>query len=231
MKIWIYVEGPGDKNGLDALWDSWREALSQRGHGIRVIPLENKSQFFRKLGSRASEKLCANNEDLVVGLPDLYPYREYDHTKYKHTGLEDLKEVQRREVRTELKNIYGINDANQIMERFFPCALKHDFEMLLLAAKNELKSYIDTPDNLGKWRNPVEDQDHDNPPKYVVEELFRTKSAKRRSYRDTVHAPAILRNVRDIKTVIYDDAGKIQCPVFKGLLDWIGGKTGVAAYQ
>jgi dihydrodipicolinate synthase/N-acetylneuraminate lyase len=66
------------------------------------------------------------------------------------------------------------------------------------------------------------------PPKYVVEELFRTRTG--REYRDTVHAKAVLDKVADIKTILYNNPGQLQCPIFKELMDWIGAKAGVLAY-
>ena len=77
MKVWIFVEGESDRIALNALWAKWRESLRKAGWGIQIIPLENKSKFFRKIGHRAAEKLTNNEDDLVVGLPDLYPNREY----------------------------------------------------------------------------------------------------------------------------------------------------------
>jgi len=29
MKVWVYVEGPADRSGLEALWDGWRQKLRQ----------------------------------------------------------------------------------------------------------------------------------------------------------------------------------------------------------
>ena len=103
--------------------------------------------------------------------------------------------------------------------------------MLLLAAREELRAYLGTSDQLGGWRNPVEEQNQERPPKYIVEELFITKSYTRHAYRDTKDASAILRNVTDIKTIIHNSNHQIKCPVFKALLDWIGEKTTIPAYE
>jgi len=34
-----------------------------------------------------------------------------------------------------------------------------------------------------------------------------------------------------MKTILYDATGQVQCPVFKGILDWIGQQTGIRAYE
>jgi len=233
MKIWIYVEGESDRRALQTLWENWCEQLQTAGHGIRIVPLDGKSKFFQKIGPHAAEKLWANKEDIVVALPDLYPNQPYAATKFEHSDLTQLKSVQTNEVTNALENIYGATrqKARPLLERFLPSALKHDLEMLLLAAHKELRAHLRTSENLGNWRNPVEDQNQNKPPKRIVEELFRTKSKTRHAYRDTKDASAILRKVTEIKTVIYDDNNRIKCPVFKDLLDWIGEKTGIPAYH
>lgn len=233
MRVSVYVEGESDKLALEALWQDWRDRLRRQGHGIDIHPLSGKAKFLRKIGAHAAQKLRALEENIVVGLPDLYPNREYRGTDYEHEDLSELQRVQTDQVRDALANIYGLTgkDLQAALGRFYPSALKHDLEMLLLAAKDELRSYLGTPDKLGAWRKPVEDQDQDHPPKRVVEELFITKSRRKRAYRDTVHARAIMAKVADIKQIIYDEHGQVQCPAFKAMLDSIGVRLGVTAYS
>jgi hypothetical protein len=226
MKVWVYVEGTADKNGLYALWEKWRAKLKLSGWGIEIIPLDDKTRFFRKIGPRSAEKLLNNRSDLVVGLPDLYPNQPYQGSEYQHTDLDALKMVQFKLVQNALKN--KSVDSSRLMDRFFPSAFKHDFEMLLLAAREELRLHLSTEDTLGNWRHPVEDQNQNHPPKRVVEELYRTK--KRTGYRDTKDAQAVLGKVADINSILFDKSGQLQCPVFKEMLDWIGAKTNVPAY-
>ena len=57
MKIWIFVEGQSDKLALEALWWPWRQELRQVGHAIKIVSLDNKSHFLRKIGARVAEKL------------------------------------------------------------------------------------------------------------------------------------------------------------------------------
>lgn len=226
MKVWIFVEGDSDRIALNALWTKWRESLGKVSWGIQIIPLDNKSKFFRKIGPHAAEKLANNEDDMVVGLPDLYPNCEYENSKYKHDNIGELKTVQTKLVEKALADDFGLSHikSKEALERFHPTALKHDMEMLLLAAREELRIVLGTTDALGNWLHPVEDQNQIKPPKYIVEELFRVK--KGRSYRDTVHAKAVLEKVADIKTILYHNGNQLQCPVFKELMDWIGTKTG-----
>jgi hypothetical protein len=230
MKVWVFVEGEGDSKALGALFDRWRAKLKGAGWGLATIVLGNKSQLLRKIGPRAAEKLCADQNDLVVGLPDLYPNREYEATEYRHANLTELRQIQVKRVRAALRDSYSLDGgvANVYAERFFASAMKHDLEVLLLAARAELRTHLRTQDHLGCWRSPVEEQDQDKPPKYIVNSLFRAKL--KRAYRDTTDGPAVLRAVSDLKTILYSDSKQIQCPVFKEMLDWVGQRTGVPAY-
>lgn len=231
MKVYVFVEGPSDRLALNTLWANWRKALGNAGWGIEIIPLDDKAKFFRKIGPRAAEKLAHDAKDLAVGLPDLYPNDGYENTPYRHTNLQDLKAVQARLVGQALVQKFGFSreQCDGALMRFFPSAFKHDMEVLLLAAKEELRLVLGTPDNIGNWRHPVEDQNQVKPPKYVVEELFRTKRG--RNYRDTVHAGAVLEKVTDINGLLFTSSGQSQCPVFKATMDWIASNTGVAGYD
>jgi len=230
MKVWIFVEGESDRIALNTLWMKWRELLRKVGWGIHIITLDNKSKFFNKFGSRAAEKLVNNEDDLVIGLPDLYPNSVFNSSEHKHDNLSELKSVLTRLLKDSLDRVFGLSkpQIDVMLGRFHPTALKHDAEMLLLAARDELRGVLGTSEALGNWRHPVEEQNQTKPPKYVVNELFRTKTGRR--YCDTVHAKAVLEKVPDIKTILYCKGNQLQCPVFKELMDWIGNKTGVPAY-
>jgi len=231
MKVFIFVEGESDRLALNALWEEWREKLRLQGHGIQIIPLVNKDRYFRKIGPYAAMKLAANNEDLVVGLPDLYPNDKYSCDNLLcHATYDQLRDVQRRLVKEGLCGSQEIRgDLSPYLERFYPCALKHDLEMLLLAAVNELRDHLNTQERLThNWCLPVEEQNQIRPPKRIVEELYRTK--KKRAYRDTKDAPAVLRKVRNMNDMIFCNGNIRNCPVFAEMLDWIGSKTGVSAY-
>lgn len=227
MKVWVFVEGESDRLALSALWDGWNGKLREAGWGIRVVPLDDKSRFFRKIGPRAAEKLVGDTHDLVVGLPDLYPNRPYEGTAWEHSSLKALQDVQNRLVAEGLRAVFRQQNPADFMKRFFAGALKYDLEVLLLAAKSRLRSRLRTSEQLGNWSKPPEDQNHDHPPKRVVEELFRLKL--RRSYRDTTDGSAILREAT-LREVVYDEKGTVQCPAFRTVIDWIGEKTGVSGY-
>ena len=230
MKIWVFVEGEADRIALNTLWSSWRTELGKKGWGIQIHPLDDKSRYFRKIGHRAAEKIVNSDSDLVIGLPDLYPNMVYSCTEFRHADLSELKTIQTRLVRDALQTVFLLSPTKTqtTLTRFFPSALKHDLEALILAAVDELRQTLGTEEKLGNWRHPVEDQNQQKSPKYVVEELFRTK--KCRCYRDTVHAKVVLEKVTDIKKILFSSSGQLECPVFKETMDWIAEKTDVPAY-
>ena len=222
MKVWIFVEGKSDVQALSALLNGWKQNLSTKGWGIQLIPLESKSKYFRKIGSRATEKLANDAHDLVVGLPDLYPNRDYADTEYKHNNLRELQGVQTRLVKQHLQQQMGRRaNVDGHITRFYASALKHDLEVLLLAATSQLQSRLKMSNRPSGWRRPPEEQNQDRPPKRIIEALFQREL--KRSYREIVDSHAILSKA-DLREVAE------QCPAFRAMIDWIGKKTGVRGY-
>ena len=113
-----------------------------------------------------------------------------------------------------------LSQMQQFPNRSLASALKHDLEMLLLATGAQLREILGGS-QIGKGTPAPENQNQATPPKKLVKQLFLSKT--KRSYRETVDAPAILRRacLRDIAS---------QCPKFKEMLDWVGEKTGALAY-
>ena len=222
MKVWIFVEGKSDGQALSALWSGWKQRLGKKDWGIQLIPLANKSNYFRKIGPRAVEKLVYDTRDLAVGLPDLYPNRDYANTDYRHNNLQELQDVQARLVKQHLQQQMGRRaDVDSYIARFYASALKHDLEVLLLAATSQLQSRLKMSNRPSGWRRPPEEQNQDRPPKRIVEELFQREL--KRSYRENTDSDAILRKA-DLQEVAE------QCPTFRAMIDWIGGETGVRGY-
>lgn len=228
MKAWVFVEGESDRLGLRSLWSDWCDRLKGRGAGIAIIPLHNKANYLKKFGERSAQKLVDNDEDVVVGLPDLHPIISSGDKRIIHRNGEDLKKLQLDAVKLALSETHQLKkkDLENATNRVFASLLKHDFEMLLLAAQDELRQVIGTRDKLGDWRTPVEDQNLGNPPKRVVEKLFRTKSNRNRSYLATKDAPAVLRRVKELGSILRTPSGQWTCPEFVAMLKWLGNKLG-----
>ena len=232
MKVFVYVEGRSDAEALRALWQVWMEQCRGHGVGFEFLSLGGKGKLLKQIGHRAAEKLAGSSNDLVVALPDLYPTRDYEGTQYAHRNLKELADLQRRLVRQGL-NGQGVREGEKesYLSRFYASALKHDLEMLLLAGESYLGEFLHEKGNLGKWRKPVEEQNQARPPKVVVSDIFRAKHPKRHAYRDTIHAPQILRRASDdLPSILLDKRGRDQCPVFRAMLDWVGERIAIPAY-
>lgn len=221
MKVWVFVEGNSDVQALSALWSGWKQQLREKGWGIQLISLGNKSNYFRNIGPRVIRKLLHDTSDLTVGLPDLYPNREYANTDYKHDNLKQLQDVQTQLVKQNLQQQVRRAEIDSHLARFYASALKHDLEVLLLAATSQLQSRLKMRNRPSGWRRPPEDQNQNQPPKRIVEELFRRHL--KRAYLENSDSAAILRNT-DLREVAE------QCPAFRAMIDWIGDKTKVPGY-
>ena len=192
MKVWVFVEGKSDVQALSALLNDWKQKLRKNDWDIKPIPLANKSNYFKKIGSRATEKLANDARDLVVGLPDLYPNRDYANTEYKHNNLQELQGIQTHLVKQHLQQQMGRRaNVDSHIERFYASALKYDLEVLLLAATSQLQSRLKMSNKPSGWRQPPEEQNQDRPPKRIVEALFQREL--KRSYRENTDSNAILR--------------------------------------
>lgn len=227
MKVWIFVEGRSDELGLMALFESWKKELNNYGWGIKIISLRNKPQYFKLIGSSVAEKLLQNNTDIVVGLPDLYPCKQFEETQYKHNNITEIQLLQTRLVKKVLEDELMRKDLQSYIGRFYASTLKHDLEMLLLAAHEQLCQRLDLRRNPRRIANP-ENQNQSHPPKKVIIDYFKQRSSPK-SYQETRDAPAILREAT-LREMVLTEQGRPRCPAFKSMLDWVGEKTGVQAY-
>ncbi len=188
MKVLVYVEGPSDKAALEALLQPIIRQGRDLGVGISFHPQGSKSSILDNVPRIAADHLADRPGHRVIALPDLYPMRVYKGTKNEHGSPKELERLLRDRF---LKRAKKSGVAKEVLGYFLVYCLKHDLEALILASPAELRQRLGTKDALkGAWRKPVEDQDDDEPPKRVVERLF--KKYKKRKYRDTVDAPWIL---------------------------------------
>lgn len=222
MKVWVFVEGRSDVQALAALWGRWMQQLRGNGCGVKFTPLDSKPRYLNKIGHRVAEKLVHDKGDVAIGLPDFFPNRDFANTVHRHDSLRGLQDVQTRLVRIGLKR-QGVRaaDIDSHIGRFYPSAMKHDMEVLVLSAPKQLQARLDMSNMPGSWRQPPEEQNQDNPPKKIVERLFSDKLQRR--YRGVTDSVAILENA-DLNDIV------MQCPTFRAVMDWIGEKTGVPAY-
>ncbi len=188
MKVLVYVEGPGDRIALDALFRSLSAKGRESRVGLSSIHLGGKDRILDQLGWKAANHLNDYPEDYIFALPDLYPMAKYARTA-PHSSFEELKALLLKRF-GEAADRFGLPGA--VRSHYRVHCLKHDLEALLLGAPDVLRRRLGTRDGIEKsWRKPPEDQNDNTPPKEVVKGLFR-KYRKKTPYTETTDAPWIL---------------------------------------
>jgi hypothetical protein len=145
------VEGPSDRDGLRALFESLMDQALHNGCLIKVIPMEGKQPLMTKVPLRGVNILRNERDAHVFALPDLYP----PNIGYPHSSCDELKQVLVQTFQTECSRL-GV-DPGPLMKRFHVHCLKHDLEALLLALEERLKSYLklqNFPPQV-RWTKPV----------------------------------------------------------------------------
>ncbi len=185
MKVIVYVEGPSDRLAMQELLTSLLARLQTRGVTVIFLSIgnENKKDLILKTPIKAVNILRNDPQSVVIALPDLYP----PNHGFPHSTFADLSKGLRERFKKELerKNV----DDVRLHERFHIFCFKHDLESLVLAAENQLASRLGVASIDCTWVKPVEDQNHNKPPKRIVEQLFEMYGEK---YKDTIDAPLIL---------------------------------------
>jgi hypothetical protein len=210
MKVEIYVEGTSDKYAMEALLSHLIEEKLQQGIRIEFFPVKGsnndrggnaKKDLLTKTPTKAVDIIRNNPTTIVVIMPDLYP----QNVGFDHETVQELENGILENFNQVLQS-KRITD-NRLIERFRVFCFKHDLEALILAAESQLTSVLGVNSLTVTWTRPVEDQNHNVPPKNIVEGIFIRCGKK---YKGTIDAPKILGSAR------YQDIAE-QCPQAFGL--------------
>ena len=187
-EVIVYVEGPSDKLAMEALLEPLLKQKRQAGVIIKFFEApkgDKKESILMKVPRTAVNIVRHCPDSIVVAMPDLYPKNK----GFKHKTFDELEAGILERFDKALQDS-TFEDKIRPKERFKVFCFKHDLEALILASEEALKSQLGVSHLKVPWQQtPVEDLDHDHPPKKIVEELFR-KHGKR--YKNTVHARSIL---------------------------------------
>ena len=181
--IVVYVEGPSDARALEALLRTTVDQASKAGTLIRFIPADDKKNLRLQVPRRAARMLANDPAKVVFALPDLYP----PNVGGAHETFDQLHRVLTSHLEKELQR--EGNDDSRVRERFRIHCFQYDLEVLLLANPNALGARLGRHELPVSWRLPLEEQNHHNPPKRIVEALFREHGSR---YNGKIDAPAIL---------------------------------------
>ena len=189
MKVLVYVEGPSDKLAMEALFRDLIEEKQKKGVVIRFLEApkgDKKKSVLLKVPVKAALTILNDPEARVVALPDLYPKNKgFPHETFEELREGVLSRFQKALEKREKKSL----SLESLQERFKVFCFKYDLEALVLASENPLKRRLGADSLKKTWRTPVEDQNHDRPPRKIVEDLF--QSHKQR-YQGRFDARAIL---------------------------------------
>jgi hypothetical protein len=185
-RVLVYVEGPSDKAAMSALLQPLIEQKMQEGVWIEFFEAtggDRKKAVLLDVPRRAATLVAYQPDVIVVALPDLYPRNK----GFTHETFAEMRDGIYKAFDTVLKSKIG--DDPRSRERFKVFCFKYDLEALLLAAKDALEARLNIDSLNPTWVIPVEDQNHEEPPKRIVEHLFEKHGER---YIDTVDAPLIL---------------------------------------
>jgi hypothetical protein len=190
MKVIVYVEGPSDQLSLEELLRPLLKKANNAGVAVTFIPIHpkegkgnSKRELITKTPRKAVNILCNDEDAIVITMPDLYP----KDTGGPHQTYEELKELVQNNF-TEILKQKNISD-KRINQRFRVFCFKYDLEALVLAAEEQLAARLRVSSIYCTWVKPVENQDHNKPPKQIVEEIFKEHNDH---YKGTIDAPLIL---------------------------------------
>lgn len=214
-KVEIYVESPSDKLAMEALLRPLIEVKLQQGIKIEFIPTKGKNNdrggdakkdLLTKIPIKAVNIINNIPNSIVVVIPDLYPKNK----GFPHETFLELEQGIFNKFQEALQS-KRIND-HRLQQRFKVFCFKHDLESLILAAETQLSSRIGMNTLPQTWTIPVEDQNHDLPPKRIVEEIFKKYG---KNYKESVDAPIILANAR------YQDIAELCPQAFKPFIQFL----------
>jgi Domain of unknown function (DUF4276) len=187
LRVIVYVEGPSDKLAMYALLRPLIDVKGQQGVAVDFVEApvgDKKKSLLTKVPRRAASILANDPDAIVVAMPDLYPKNK----AFPHETAADLAAgIQDAFIQSLGAQRGRMTTLDQ--DRFRTFCFKHDMEALILASEESLQSRLQTRNLKREWHIPVEDQNHDAPPKRIVEQLFQRHGER---YKDTVDAPVIL---------------------------------------
>jgi hypothetical protein len=192
---------------MQSLLSDLLDRLKNTGVEINFIPLEGKRRLIAQAPLKAANILGYESSTVVIAMPDLYP----PNVGFPHTTFGELRSGLQLEFEKNLSR-KNLLDRKNIKNRFQVFCFKYDLEVLLLAAETQLASRLRSTALKRVWKIPVEDQNHNIPPKRIVENVFISCNDK---YRDTIDAPIILGSAH------YQDIAN-ACPQnFKPFIDFL----------
>lgn len=186
-EVIVYVEGPSDRLAMEALLGPLLQQKRKEGVVIKFFPAppgHNKESVITKVPQTAVNIIRSDKYSIVVAMPDLYPRDQ----PLPHETFDELKVLILNKFDNALRDKSAEDDI-RLKDHFKVFCFKYDLEALILASEKALKSRLGVDRLNITWSEHVEDQDHDHPPKRIIERLFKEHGE---TYQGTEDAPLIL---------------------------------------
>jgi hypothetical protein len=139
-EIIVYVEGPSDKNAMEALLDPLLQRKQEEGITIKFFEApkgDKKKSVLIKVPRRAADIICKKQYSVVVAMPDLYPRNK----AFKHETFNELREGILKNFSSALQSS-GVEDDTRLKKRFKVFCFKYDLEALILASEEALRTRL-----------------------------------------------------------------------------------------
>ncbi len=185
-EVIVYVEGASDKLAMEALLQPLLELKQQNGISIKFAeapPGDKKESVLMRVPRLAVNILRNKPDAFVIAMPDLYPKNKL----FPHETFEELKAGIEQHFRDALAK-KDIQD-ERLIERFKVFCFKYELEALVLAVQDALALRLNANKLDITWIIPVEDQNHNHPPKKILAALF---EQHHQVYVETIDSPLIL---------------------------------------
>lgn len=208
-EIIVYVEGAADKLSMEVLLNPLIQEKLAQGVAINffeTVEGDRKQSLLVKAPIRAVNILQGKPNAIVVLMPDLYP----PNKGFPHTTFNEMKDgiLKNFEHAMQQKNLKD----ERLFERLKIFCFKYDLEALLLAVPKALALVLEREELKPTWKIPVENQNHNKPPKKIIETLFAETGQR---YIETRDAPNILGQVN------YEEVANACSQCFKPFVDFV----------
>ena len=153
MIVKIFVEGKSDKKAMEELLAPLIYDKNNLGVGINFYTAKtgDAKKFLLLTVPKLAVDIICNQPDVIVAvLPDLYPKNK----GFPHETFAEMKAGIMERFSRALK-AKDLADDSRFRERFKVFCFQHDLEVLILAAEEQLKKYLEVDDFKISWQIPV----------------------------------------------------------------------------
>jgi hypothetical protein len=111
-EVFVYVEGPSDKLGMESLLSSVIKTSLTKGNSLTFISMNGKDSLLKKGPAKALNILRNRPDSWVFLVPDLYPRNKV----FAHTTYNELKNGLVKRFTDDIQRKTVIGDSSNVLE-------------------------------------------------------------------------------------------------------------------